>query len=113
MCRNPRLKPWAIFDRRSAAALTELRVEQFVEPAGAAPGDGHCPMDDGVALIMFAGQTRKIKAAVCSLAGKTDGITGWRLGLHWGRIEPTHVGCHDYFVASNVGSIIRKQGNLV
>jgi hypothetical protein len=34
--------------------LTEADVEKFVEPAGAALGDWHCPMNDGVALIMFA-----------------------------------------------------------
>jgi len=40
-------------------------MEQFIEPAGASLGDGQRPVDDGVALIMFAGQAWKIKAAVC------------------------------------------------
>ena len=50
--------------------LAETRVNIFVEPAGAAFGDGHCPMNNGIALVKFAWQAGKVKAPVRALAGK-------------------------------------------
>ena len=52
--------------------FAELRMKQFVEPAGAAQCNRHRPVDDRVALIIFAVQTREIKAPVRALAGISD-----------------------------------------
>lgn len=50
--------------------FAKLRVEGGVEPAGAAQGHRHGPVDDGVALIMFPGQAWQIEAPVGSVAGE-------------------------------------------
>ncbi len=59
-------------------------VKRFVEPALAALGDGHGPMDYGIALIMLAGQTWKVKGAAGSLAGKAMVYAVIRRGCHAG-----------------------------
>ena len=45
-------------------------MKKFVEPADAAAGDGPCPMNHGIALIMLTIQARKVEGPVCSTAGK-------------------------------------------
>jgi hypothetical protein len=80
-------------------------MKNFVEPADAAPGDRHCPMNHGIALIMFTIQARKVEVADYTLAGKPmDCTDGW-LGLHKWRLEPAHAGCYLYFVEANVNSL--------
>ena len=56
--------------------FSELRMKPFVQPAHAAQSNGHCPVDDRVTLIIFAGQSREEKAAVRALAGKAFGSGG-------------------------------------
>jgi hypothetical protein len=50
--------------------FSKAGVERFIEPADASPGNGHCPMNHGIALIMFTIQARKVEVAVCTLAEK-------------------------------------------
>jgi hypothetical protein len=80
--------------------FSKAGMKKFVEPADAAPGDGHCPMNHGIALIMFTIQARKVEVAVCTLAGKVMDCTDDWLGLHEWRIEPAHAGCYLFFVAA-------------
>ena len=42
----------------------EAGVEGFGEPAAAAPGDRQRPVDDGIALVVFACQPGEIEFAV-------------------------------------------------
>jgi hypothetical protein len=87
----------------------ESRVEKFIQPAGSSQGHGHCPVNDGVALIRFAGQSREINAPVRSPAGKAIGCGDGGFGLHGKKIERTDVRCYRFSVASNVSSIILKE----
>ena len=88
--------------------LAESRVENFVQPAGAAQGDGQCPVNDRVALIIFAGQSREIKAPIHALAGKAIGCGGgFRLHGKENRAGSRRLPHH--FVASNVSSIISSR----
>ena len=74
--------------------FTEAVVEGFVEPAGAAQGDGKRPVDDGVALIVFPRQTREEEAPIDALAVEWIRTLGVFLRLHE-RSDPTHVGCYE------------------
>src|SRR5690348_10490395 len=72
--------------------FTKTRVEDLIEPTGAAVGNGYCPVNDSVALIVFASQAGKIEAPVCAAAG--EGIlAGSGSRGHSRRIERTDVRC--------------------
>ena len=48
--------------------FAEAGVEWLVEPSAAAHGDGESPMNDGVALIVFAWQPGEAETAIDALA---------------------------------------------
>ena len=91
--------------------FTEMSVEQFREPARAAIGNWHCPMNYGVTLIMHARQTWKIKAPVDALAGETGGFADGRCGVHNRMIERTDVRCYLFLrsVKRKLDPSIRKE----
>ena len=45
-------------------------VKTIGKPALSTLGNSHCPMNDGITLVKFARQARKMESAVCSPAGK-------------------------------------------
>ncbi len=75
-------------------------MEKVIQPARAAQPNRKRPMNDGVGLIIFASETRKLEAAVSAVAGERIGQLGKAFGLHERRIEPGNGGCHDIFDSS-------------
>jgi hypothetical protein len=62
--------------------LSKSGVEKLIEPARAAQGHGQGPVDHRIALIIFARESRKIKAAVRSPAGKASASGDGGFGCH-------------------------------
>jgi hypothetical protein len=46
--------------------FAEARMEGIVQPARAAHGDGHGPMNDRIGLIIFARQALQIETPICA-----------------------------------------------
>lgn len=46
--------------------LTEVSVECIVQPAGAAQGDRHRPMNHGIGLIILAWKTLQVEGPICA-----------------------------------------------
>jgi hypothetical protein len=85
--------------------LAKSLVEKFIQPAGITQSYGHTPVNDGIALVVFAWQSWQIEAPICFVAGESAWFFIRLLGFHLGRIEPTHVGCYDFSGASGVSLI--------
>jgi len=87
--------------------LSKLRVKSLVEPACAAQGHSHRPVNDRVALIILTRQAWKVETAIRSPAEKTIAVIVFTCGLH---DRENSAGSRRLLrfsiVASNVSSII-------
>jgi hypothetical protein len=87
--------------------LSKPRVENIAQPARAAHGHRHRPVNDRVALVILTRQAWQVKTAIRSLVEKTTAVIVFARGLHDRENRAGSRRLPRFFiVASNVSSII-------